>query len=112
MRDWRYGARSSGHYGTDARPPGVVRRLKVRRNRLSFATTGDDWYAGRASRYRVKFTCRGRCRRARAEVRGPRTQRGRVTTKLPRGVRSVTIQAIDDQRNRGRLIAKKVRRRG
>jgi len=35
-----------------------------------------------------------------------------VTTKLPRGVRSVTIQAIDDQRNRGRLIAKKVRRRG
>ena len=48
---------NSGAYGTDARPPGTPRRLRVERERegarLSWTAPGDDWLCGRGFAYRI-----------------------------------------------------------
>lgn len=93
---YRHDERNTARYGADARPPGVARRLKLSpRGRLSFRAPGDDWYQGRARRYRVTFGGRTRTFAARGAA-------GRaVALKLGAGVRRATVQAVDDAGNLG-----------
>jgi hypothetical protein len=99
---YRHDERNTARYGADTRPPGVVRKLRVLRRRgvVRFRAPGDDWYSGKATRYRVRY--RDRRGRKRSRTFRARTAAGRaVKLKLPRGVRRVTVQAVDDAGNLG-----------
>ena len=93
---WHHDERSSGRYGTDVRPPGAVRRARVKRGRLTFLAPGDDWYAGGAARYRIRIRG-GRVRKLPRPLAAGRRQ----TIRLPRGARRITITAVDDAGNVG-----------
>ncbi|MGI8727255.1 MAG: hypothetical protein ACR2K6_06185, partial [Solirubrobacterales bacterium] len=45
---YRHDERNTARYGTDTRPPGVIRKAKVSKtgSKLRFDAPGDDWYAG------------------------------------------------------------------
>ena len=90
---WHHDEWSTGRYGTDTRPPRVVRGVRLRGRRVSWLPSGDDWATGRAARYRVALRLRGGRRRTLT------VEATRVT--LPRGTRCFTIQGIDDAGNVG-----------
>ena len=89
---WHHDEHSSGRYGADTRPPGVVRGARKRGRRLVFRAPGDDWYTGRPRSYRV----------GRRTL--PATRRGGLlqVLRLPRGsARCVRVFAVDEAGNRG-----------
>lgn len=94
---YRHDERNTARYGVDTRPPGVARGLKLSRHggRVTFRAPGDDWYAGRAAKYRVRVG--GRTRIVKAKAAAGR----RVTIRISPRARRVTVQAVDDAGNRG-----------
>jgi hypothetical protein len=87
----------TGRYGTDTRPPGVVRSVSwtAGTTTLTFVAPGDDWYAGSVSSYRV--TCVPSCGSITVSPSGPAGTTETVTV-LP-GTSGVMIQAVDDAGN-------------
>lgn len=97
---WRHDERSSGRYGADTRPPGVVREPMLKGSKLTFIAPGDDWYVGRAALYRVGD---------RSIAAGADAGR-RVKLPAPRSAACVSVSALDDAGNRG--FTERVCRRG
>jgi hypothetical protein len=97
---YRHDERNTARYGVDTRPPGVVRRLKLskRGGRLTFRAPGDDWYAGRVAKYRVRAGGKTKLVKAKSKAAAGK----RVTIKAPRHALRVTVQAVDDAGNLGR----------
>jgi hypothetical protein len=88
---WHHDEHSSGRYGADTRPPGIIRFPVITGGFVTFTAPGDDWYAGKAAHYRVGDTT------IPAGVAGGRSE----TLRLPRAVRRcITIQAVDEAGNR------------
>jgi subtilase family protein len=107
---WRAGhdEHNTDAYGTDTRPPGAIERAKLSRDRrrLTFTAPGEDWYQGQADHYRVSYQldcarlpdCPGKPGGSlNATAAGGREQ----ALKLPPGVRTIRIRALDDAGNRG-----------
>jgi hypothetical protein len=89
---WHHDERSSGRYGADTRPPGIVRHAGAGDTRIGFVAPGDDWYTGTPTSYRVGDVTLA----ATAAAGTPQT------LPLPPGSpRCVTVQAVDDAGNRG-----------
>ena len=86
--EWR-----TGRYGTDTRPPGVLRDVQRAGATVTFTAPGDDWYAGRATSYRV--TADGTTTTVAASVDAG----GRQSVPVPSDAQKVTIQAVDDAGN-------------
>ena len=99
---FRHDERNTARYGMDTRPPGVVRKARLSRARhtLRFNAPGDDWYDGRAKRYRITIYRPGR--RTLKRTVAPSGDAGiRERIRLPRGTRRVRVQAEDDAGNLG-----------
>ncbi len=103
---YRHDERNTGTYGTDTRPPGVIRDARIKgvhskHGRLRFRMPGDDWYAGRAKSYRVWFVDRHNKRirsgpaRRKVEVDAGKS----VTVRLPAGTRKVKVRVFDEAGN-------------
>ncbi len=89
--EWR-----TGRYGTDTRPPGAIRSAHRDGGTVTFTAPGDDWYAGRATTYRI--TADGvTTTSVAATVDAGATQ----TLAVPSGAQKVVIQAVDDAGNLG-----------
>jgi hypothetical protein len=86
--EWR-----TGRYGTDTRPPGVLRDIQRGGPAVSFTAPGDDWYAGRATSYRV--TADGTTTTVPATVDAG----GRQSVPVPAGAQKIVIRAVDDAGN-------------
>jgi len=104
---YRHDERNTATFGTDTRPPGAVRKPRVKRRdgriRLSFRVPGDDWYAGRATVLGVRYIdiegrripTTKRKRRVKVDVAGGERM---SLTLLPRTKR-VVIRVRDEARN-------------
>ena len=92
---------NTGRYGTDTRPPGIIRSLtnNATLHQISFTAPGDDWYAGQVDHYRVLHSG--------GSVDLPATQPAGATETLaiPAGITSGTVQGVDDRGNLGRAAA-------
>lgn len=105
---WHHDEHSSGRYGADTRPPGVVRSLRsgAGGRSVSLILPGDDWYTGRAKELRVTALPSATAAR-RSQAASPRTVAvggpAGETQALPvaRGTARVRIQAVDDAGNLG-----------
>jgi hypothetical protein len=86
--EWR-----TGRYGTDTRPPGILRDAERSGTTVTFTAPGDDWYVGRATSYRV--TADGTTTTVQATVNAG----DRQSVTVPLGAQKVVIQAVDDQGN-------------
>ncbi len=86
--EWR-----TGRYGTDTRPPGILKDLQRSGTTVSFTAPGDDWYTGRPASYRV--TADGTTTTVPATVDAG----GRQSVPVPSGALKVTVQAVDDAGN-------------
>src|SRR4029077_12690501 len=89
---------NTGRYGTDTRPPGIIRALtnNATLHQISFTAPGDDWYAGQVDHYRVVHSG--------GSVDLPATQAagGTQMRQIPAGVSSGTVQGVDDRGNLGK----------
>lgn len=97
----------TGRYGTDTRPPGILRDLMVdnKTREIHFLAPGDDWYAGKAAGYRVTFMHSGNIVEFAANVPAG----GEEILSIPEGVSEVSIQAFDDAGNIGKASMFSVR---
>lgn len=88
--DWR-----TGRYGTDTRPPGVLREVKLDRpsHRITVTAPGDDWYCGQPDSYRL--TVDGHT----TTVKASAAAGNRQTIPVPAGTGDATVQAVDDAGN-------------
>lgn len=96
---WRYrhDERNTGRYGTDTRPPGILRAPSVTGpHTIAFTAPGDDWYAGQPAVYRVVHG--GGTVDLPATVAGGQGQ----SLTIPNGIDQGTVQAVDDAGNLGR----------
>ena len=98
---WRYrhDERNTGRYGTDTRPPGILRSPQLAGPRaISFTAPGDDWYAGRPTAYRIVHDMGVVDLAASVDA-------GQVETLVvPDGIDRGTVRAVDDAGNLGRAI--------
>jgi hypothetical protein len=86
--EWR-----TGRYGTDTRPPGILKDVQRGGATVTFTAPGDDWYAGRVTSYRV--TADGTTTTVPATVDAG----GQQSVPVPAGAQKITIQAVDDAGN-------------
>jgi len=100
---WRYGHDewNTRRYGTDTRPPGILRAAVVDADArtVSFTAPGDDWYAGRPATYRITHSG------GTVDVTPTVDAGGSETLTIPAGVDEGTVQAIDDAGNLGRATS-------
>lgn len=117
---YRHDERNSANYGTDARPPGVIRDVRSAGGKVRFVAPGDDWYSGTAKRYEVTVGGGAAAARARRRARVVKPRRrataaqldgpepveagGEQSIAFPAGARAMTIQAVDDAGNLGRPV--------
>jgi FG-GAP-like repeat/Subtilase family len=103
--NYRHDERNTSAYGTDTRPPGVLRRAHLKRSgtKLRFEAPGDDWYAGKAKRYRITYgrPC-GPGKPKHRSVSATVSAGHRQTLHVPKGKAIFAVQAVDDDRNVGR----------
>jgi hypothetical protein len=87
---------NTGRYGTDTRPPGIVRELSYYSDNkeISFRAPGDDWYSGKASKYIVEFLPGGVSEFTAKSVGG-----AWEFISVPEGTTEIIIQATDDAGN-------------
>ena len=98
---WRYrhDERNTGRYGTDTRPPGILRNPSLAGPRtIAFTAPGDDWYAGQATAYRIVSTS------GTIDVPATHAAGAQESVAVPDGMDTGTIQAIDDAGNLGRAL--------
>jgi hypothetical protein len=99
---WRYrhDERNTARYGTDTRPPGILRspQLNVALRSITFVAPGDDWYAGRPAKYRIVHDA--------GVLELPATVNAGQNEALtiPAGIDQGTVQAVDNAGNLGRAI--------
>jgi hypothetical protein len=117
----RHDERNTGMYGVDTRPPGAIRKAKLRHRgrELVFTAPGDDWYEGQVDHYRVKIglRCDDTGGGEAACAPGPPPEDIDATVDagskqaidLPQRADRVRIWAVDEAGNRGRT--KRLRRR-
>jgi len=105
---YRHDERNTGTYGTDTRPPGSVRKAKLKRRgggrlALTFRVPGDDWYAGRARTLGVRYIDRsGKRIPTRKRKRQLKVSVGpgkRMALPLPPGTKRVVVRVYDEVRN-------------
>ena len=91
---------NTGRYGTDTRPPGIPRNIRVSADarELRFTAPGDDWYTGKPAHYMVSFEPGG----VHEEIPAHAPAGSNVLLEVPEGVSEVTIQAVDDAGNLGK----------
>jgi len=93
---WHHDLYNSGNYGTQAIPPGAPRDPSWRPGRrvLTFVAPGANEYTGTVAGYRVRFVARSG-----AVINHTVRAQGRAGTveeiSVPRGTRSVTVQAVN-----------------
>jgi hypothetical protein len=99
---YRHDERNTGTYDIDTRPPGAVRKAKLRRGgrKLVFKAPGDDWYAGQPEGYRVRCFRGGQKASKKLDATVPAGQKEAL--EIGR-CRVITVQGYDDAGNRGRL---------
>ncbi len=90
----------TGRYGTDTRPPGVIRDGRLEDNHLRFLAPGDDWYSGTPAGYRLILGPSGMDEQVGSS--GPAGSRQSLA--LPHGTTWVTIQAVDRAGNLGASV--------
>lgn len=97
----RHDERNTSRYGEDTRPPGPVRRLRVRdgASRLTFKAPGDDWSGGRAQSYRVRIFGDGPPSDRVVAASGPAGTEEELP--IPEGARKMRVQAEDEAGNLG-----------
>ena len=93
---------NTGRYGTDTRPPGVIRQaaLDRRGRKIRFTAPGDDWYAGTPAHYLYTYMPSGESGKVEASAGAGRKQ----SLAFPAGTTHATIQAVDDAGNLGRAV--------
>ncbi|HXC52380.1 MAG TPA: hypothetical protein VN634_15975 [Candidatus Limnocylindrales bacterium] len=100
---WRYGHDewNTRRYGTDTRPPGILRDpvLDTAAHGIAFTAPGDDWYAGSVAAYVVRYDG-GEQSLAAAAAAG-----ANETLAIPAAVSRGTVHAVDDAGNLGRGLA-------
>ncbi len=89
---------NSGLYGTDTRPPGVVRDISydAANRELSFRAPGDDWYQGKALKYIVEFLPGGV-----SEFTAKASAGAWEFIPVPEGTTEFSIRAVDAAGNMG-----------
>ena len=122
--DWshyRHDERNTGQYGLDTQRPSTVAGARAVRIRggavLTLRAPGDDWTAGRAARYEVRWSRRaaGVARGGRVAVRARPAAAGRLQRlrlRVPSRARYLAVRAIDNAGNRGALVTVRLRRSG
>jgi hypothetical protein len=87
---------NTGRYGTDTRPPGIARELSYDSDNkeISFRAPGDDWYAGKASKYIVEFLPGGI-----SEFAARASSGAWEFISVPEGTTELTIRAVDNTGN-------------
>src|SRR5262249_32925928 len=92
---------NTGRYGVDTRPPGILRSpdLDVGLRRITFVAPGDDWYAGRVTKYRISSGA--------GVVELPATVDAGQSEALivPTGIAQGTVQAVGEAGSLGRALA-------
>lgn len=105
---FRHDERNTSRHGVDARPPSVVRSLRLRGREVTWRAPGDDWLAGRVERYVIRaFDTRaaGAAPRSTRELRADAAPGDAVSATVPEGTRRVEVQAVDDAANLGRRVS-------
>ncbi len=95
---------NSGRYGTDTRPPGVIRDVTVdsKARTVQFTAPGDDWYSGKPSQYYVTYLTGDTLNKN--ETISASVKAGDIETfGIPENITKVNIRAEDDAGNLGRL---------
>lgn len=99
---WRFRANewNNGRYGSDTRPPGILRELSARpaERALRFIAPGDNWYTGRVVEYVLSAVDGGELQRLAATVDAGEPEQ----LTLPEGIERGFIQAVDAAGNRSR----------
>jgi hypothetical protein len=97
---------NTGRYGTDTRPPGIARNIRVSADarEIRFTAPGDDWYTGKPAHYMVSFEPSG----VHKEIPAYASAGSDVLIEVPEGVSEVTIQAVDNAGNLGKTCTKAV----
>jgi hypothetical protein len=106
-REWwayRHDERNTSRYGTDSRPPGVARDLRLTDGgtKLKFTAPGDDWYAGQVRRYRLRLVGHGPPRTI--TVGATAAAGATETIDLPSRAAGATVQAFDGAGNRSAAV--------
>jgi hypothetical protein len=104
---YRHDERNTGLYGNDTRPPGTLRRARVKAGVLRFRAPADDWYSGsRPDHYVVSVGSGGHAKRLRVDATAKPGGVQRI--RLPH-VRATSIRAwaVDDAGNRGATVRPK-----
>jgi hypothetical protein len=94
--DW-----NTGRYGTDTRPPGIVRDVTFDKEagEITFKAPGDDWYAGKATKYLVEFFPGGMM-----EFPVKATSGYYDSIPVPTGTQEIIIAAADKAGNMGMAV--------
>jgi hypothetical protein len=88
--------RNTGLYGTDTRPPGVIRNPSWTGGpTATFTAPGDDWYTGTAQKYVVIFQPGNSIVQVAASGAAGSTQ----TIAVPAGTTRFSVRAVDDVGN-------------
>ena len=89
---------NTGRYGTDTRPPGIIRDVKydAKAGEITFKAPGDDWYAGKAAKYIVEFIP-GEI--IEFPVKAPAGSYESIT--VPADTQEIILAAVDKSGNRG-----------
>lgn len=90
---------NTGNYGTDSRPPGILRDFKAdaKTHSLAFKAPGDNWYDGQVDHYRI-IAQNGTIKKLPADEPASQTQ----ILAVPDAINSGTAQAVDAAGNLGR----------
>jgi hypothetical protein len=90
----------TGRYGTDTRPPGVVREATLHGRTLDFVAPGGDWYSGVVAGYRLDLGPSAHGLR----VVSSAPAGSLVSLTVPPGTSWVRVQAFDDAGNLGGAV--------
>ncbi len=107
---YRHDERNTAQHGADTRPPGAIRRSSVvdGGHKLSLRAPGDDWYVGKAARYRLTFFRADGSVLSRKRVAATAAAGHAQTVGLPAGAARVRVIAVDDAGNLGRPLVRRV----
>jgi len=93
---------NTGRYGTDTRPPGIVRNVTYDKEtgEITLKAPGDDWYAGKAKKYLVEFIPGGMM-----EFPVKSSAGNYDSIPVPSGTQEIVLSAVDKAGNRGMTVS-------